>query len=453
MRYPKAPPSQGKLLDHLLVAGRQMVEQATPSTVDGRYLHWDELRYREPPEGRTREQWWGGVRLARRLAATRVAAMATTFDQPFGFVETPLMRGALHQFDRQNVSKILASALGNEDAVTEYKVRLLIEEAISSSVIEGARPTTREVARQMVREQREPTTRDERMILNNWRAMQRIVQLRAEERPLSLDDLLELHRIIGDAALDVDEAERRLRRGEHDVRVEDQEGNVWHTAPPVQDPEGRIPPLVDRVRAMLDFANSESDDGGAFIHPVLRAIISHFWLAYEHPFRDGNGRMARALFYWTMLRHGYELAEFLSISGPIDRKPMAYCRAFAYVETDDADLTYFILHQLDVLQEALDELLAHLKERAKRARELSSIIADFDRLNHRQRALLQKAVRHPLQNYTIEGHATSHGVHYQTARNDLQALVALGYFEPERVGKGKRFRPADKLTQLINGAR
>jgi Fic family protein len=95
------------------------------------------------------------------------------------------------------------------------------------------------------------------------------------------------------------------------------------------------------------------------------------------------------------------------ISGPIDRKPTAYYRAFAYVETDDGDLTYFILHQLGVLEEALLDLLDHLKRRAKRQGELARAIAGFEELNHRQRALMQEAARHPLETYTIEGHATA----------------------------------------------
>ena len=47
---------------------------------------------------------------------------------------------------------------------------------------------------------------------------------------------------------------------------------------------------------------------------VVRAILVHFWLAYDHPFVDGNGRTARALFYWVMAREGYWLCEYVSIS-------------------------------------------------------------------------------------------------------------------------------------------
>jgi Fic family protein len=230
--------------------------------------------------------------------------MNETFGQSFSFVEIPSIREALHRFDRQNVSKLLAQALGNEDALTEYRLRFLVEEAISSSVIEGARPTTREMARQMVREQRTPMSKDERMIFNNWRAMQRIMELRKDGRPLHMEDLLELHRILGEEALDVEDAEGQLRGPGDDVRIQDEYGTDWHVPPPVEDPRGQVAPLQDRVQAMLDFANEVPDGGSHFVHPVIRAIICHFWLGYEHPFRDGNGRMARALFYWVMLRNG-----------------------------------------------------------------------------------------------------------------------------------------------------
>ena len=65
-----------------------------------------------------------------------------------------------------------------------------------------------------------------------------------------------------------------------------------------------------------------------FLHPVIRSILLHFWVAYDHPFVDGNGRNARALFYWSMLRHGFWLAEFFSISHEILKAPRKYYRAF-----------------------------------------------------------------------------------------------------------------------------
>lgn len=442
MRLQQTPPRFLDGLRQLTDEKWSLVSATGPTLPDGKYLHWDELRHREPPEGLTSEQWWAATRFARAQQASNVEEMRAAYDRRFFFVALPAIQRDLHELDRTNVGAVLLSALGNEDAVTEYRVRQLIEEAISSSVIEGARPTTRELARQMVREQRKPVSRDERMIYNNWRAMLRILELRDEDRPVTVDDFLELHRILGDEALDVPGAEGKLRLPDHEVVVTDIEGNIWHTPPPA---EG----LRDRIEELLRFAEGRTEAGGVFIHPVVRAILVHFWIGYEHPFRDGNGRIARAMYYWCMLRHRYEMAEFLSISGPIDRSPKAYYAAFAYTETDGGDLTYFVLHQLNVMRAALDELLEHLRDRAERMRELARAVAGFDELNHRQRAVLQHAVRHPLQSYTIEGHAASHRVHYQTARADFADLVKRGYFDQQRKGKGKRFQPTQTLAEKL----
>jgi Fic family protein len=439
MRPPKTPPKHLNHLSNLLEQQWPAVRDAKPILPDGRYLPWDELRHRTPPDGLSAEQWWTTIKWARKQASSPVRAMQALYQVPFSFVSVPTIQATLFELDRTNVARDLLMALGNDDIVAEYRVSQLIEEAISSSVIEGARPTTREVARQMVREGRAPTSRDERMIHNNWRAMRRILELRDEQRAMTLDDFLEIHRILGEGALDVPGAEGQLRTTAHSVVVSDMDGTVWHSPPQADG-------LVERINALLAFANDTSRDQEAFVHPIVRAILVHFWVGFEHPFRDGNGRIARALFYWCMLRHGYEMAEFLSISGPIDRSPTAYYLAFAHTELDEGDLTYFILHQLRVIQDALADLTKHLQRRAENMRELARTIAEFDDLNHRQRALLQHAVRHPLESYTIESHASSHHVHYQTGRNDLVDLVKRGYLSSARSAEGKRFRPTKKLT-------
>lgn len=444
MRLPARPPDEFAVLRGAgdREAWWRLVTEGRPTPEDGRYLHWDQVRRRSPPEGVTLEQWWGAMRIARRQLRVPVEPMVAAYGEEFGFVRTDQVQRAVHELDRANVGRLLVAALDNEDALTEYRIRQLLEEAISSSVIEGARPTTREEARRMVREEQKPASRDERMILNNWRGMQRILELHQEDRPLQLDDLLELHRILGEDALDTPGTEGAFRTARDEVRVEDTEGNVWHTPP---DATG----LEDRLRALLRFADGHDEGGSGFIHPIVRAIVAHFWLGYEHPFRDGNGRMARALFYWCMLRHGYEMAEFLSISGPIDRRPTAYYLAFAYTETDHGDLTYFILHQLDVLHEAIRELKQHLEDRAVRVKDLKRLVSQAGELNHRQRALLQHAIRHPLESYTIVGHSGSHGVHYHTGRSDLADLAERGLLVPRQAGKGKRFHLSSDLQARL----
>jgi Fic family protein len=226
------------------------------------------------------------------------------------------------------------------------------------------------------------------------------------------------------------------------ARVEDATtGETWFVPPPAAE-------LDVRLTNMLAFANDRSLSS-PFIHPLVRAIVLHFWLAYLHPFVDGNGRMARALFYWQMLRSGYDFAQYLSISGPIDRSPSSYYLAFAHTETDGSDLTYFLLNQLSVLEQATDELLLHLHERASRMRQLSAELSNSESLNHRQKSALAYLLKNPHDGVTINGHAKSHNVSYLTARKDLQVLEGQQLLKGVRAGRSVHYYPTDSFRSRL----
>ena len=114
---------------------------------------------------------------------------------------------------------------------------------------------------------------------------------------------------------------------------------------------------------MCDFANGEG--GGSYIPPALRSMMLHFWLAYDHPFTDGNGRTARAPFYWSMLKHKYWLFEFISISDVILKSPIQYDRAFLHTESDENDLTYFLAYHSKIIRESISKLTAYLDEQSR----------------------------------------------------------------------------------------
>jgi Fic family protein len=183
---------------------------------------------------------------------------------------------------------------------------------------------------------------------------------------------------------------------------------------------------------------------------VVRAIVLHFWLAYDHPFSDGNGRTARALFYHSMLRQGYWLTEFLSISRSLYEAPAQYGMAFLHTETDDNDLTYFLLHQLQVLLRAIDELYSYLDRKAAEVSQVERALRRTPGFNHRQLDLLGHALRHPDSVYTISSHAGTHNVVYQTARLDLLDLEAKGLLDRNTVGREFRFYPARNLSERLD---
>jgi Fic family protein len=178
--------------------------------------------------------------------------------------------------------------------------------------------------------------------------MRRIREL--SDRPLSPEFVLDLHRMVTEGTLEDPAAAGRLRRpGEpaDEIVVTDRtDGTTLHTPPDATE-------LPARLERMCEFANEDSAE--PYLHPVLRAIFLHFWLAYDHPFVDGNGRTARALFYWSMLRRGYWLMWFVSVSRFLTKAPARYPRSFLYSETDENDLTYFLLFQLEILRRAIDE--------------------------------------------------------------------------------------------------
>jgi Fic family protein len=327
----------------------------------------------------------------------------------------------------------------NRTTRDKYVVSSLIEEAIMSSQLEGA-STTHVVATQMLETGRAPRTHDERMIWNNYRAMEWVRANLGE--PLSSELVLELHRVVTTDALDGgNDGAGRLRRADERVAVVDHDtGEVVHVPPPAAT-------LPARLRSLCEFANGREDDG--FVYPVLRAILLHFWLAYDHPFVDGNGRTARALFYWSMLRQGYWLTEFLSISRVIRKAPAQYARAFQLSEDGQNDATYFIVHQLHVIRRAIDDLRAYLRRKIEEVRDIGAQLLRRSDLNARQVALLADAVKHPERTWTIQRHQRTSGVVYQTARSDLLDLVEKRFLEKRKVGRTFVFAARADLERRV----
>ncbi len=438
MRIPETPPPFHVLMERLSDPGRINTVLEVQREHDAqKYSHWEDLKYRTPPPGLTREEWWLSLKL-QRLTTQRSIPLLDKNARPFGFCTPDLVTELLHQIDRNGGTLIqIPERVTNPDERDRYVVRSLMEEAITSSQLEGA-ATTREVAKKMLADGRAPRDRGERMILNNYVTMRRIRELKDE--PLTPELVLMVHRLVSENALDVADGSGRLRRTEERIEVADAEGQVLHDPPPAEE-------LPRRLDVMCDFANGKTPD--CFIHPVIRGIILHFWLAYDHPFVDGNGRTARALFYWQMLHAGYWLFEFVSISQILRKAPVQYGTAFLRTESDNNDLTYFILHQAEVIRKALRELHDYVERKSRETRTCMRLLNGFADLNHRQQALLTHAVRHPKFSYNITGHMSRHGIVYDTARLDLLGLTKRGILEQRKNGRALAFvSPSDLEKRL-----
>jgi Fic family protein len=322
-----------------------------------------------PPDGLTREQWWAAIKLG-RINGRRRLSLTDTWGTPFSYTTPDAALRRLHLIDQRCAGEVRMPEVvtGDAQAEQQYLVNSLMEEAIRSSQLEGA-STSRRAAKELLRTGRPPKDRSERMILNNYNAMQYMhEQMGARLTP---GDVLELQRILTADTLDDPSASGRLQTPDEErvVVVDRTDGTVLHRPPPADQ-------LPERLQALCDFANGDSDeeDDETFIHPVVRAILLHFWLAYDHPFVDGNGRTARVLFSWSLRTKGYWLVEYLSISKILREAPSKYSRAFLLTESDEGDTTYFLLHQLEVIERAIEELHKYLRRKVAEVRDVERLL-------------------------------------------------------------------------------
>lgn len=453
MKLPKTPPSFASLLAKmtkddpgLIFRGsepaiRELIEEA-----NNQGWNWEDCGYRCGRVGLSPEAFWFLVKLARSPDRQTIPLRDRRHNQ-FSYRIPPDATRVLHLIDTHLGGTIHSAfpQLDSADDRQRYLITSLTEEAIASSQIEGA-AVTREVAKTMLQTRRPPRTRDERMIINNYRTIQMLNGLRAE--PLTVPMLHQIQTSLTDQTLDNVDGQGRFRRPDENITVWDNETQQpVHVPPPADE-------LPERIKQMCEFANAppESTETRKFIHPAIRAIILHFWLGYDHPYVDGNGRTARALFYWSMLESGYRLVEYLTISSIIRGQPKQYARAYLNTETDDNDLTYFILYHLRVIERSITEFRKYLDRKLAEKNQLARVIMPA-RFNSRQQAILVKALREPATRFTYESHANSHGVTLATARTDILDLEKSRLLIANRKGRRFEFVAASDLEHRLESLR
>lgn len=418
------------------------------------YRPWRKVRYLAQELGVEAIELWTMVK-RQRLATWRTIDVPRYEGGAFGYCTPNSVLEPLLVVDRSTgvdpagptrtstLRKRLVAIGTDGELLARRRIFSTMSEAAESSIMEGASSTTRDAV-ELLRSGRPPASLAEHMILNNYSAMQQVKQWL--DRDLSVEMLLELQAILANNAIDTPGGVGRLRVATEYVRVEDaRTAEVIFTPPPAD-------ALTDLLRAICAFANREHS-GPEFIHPIVKSAILHFLVGYAHPFVDGNGRTARAVFYWNALRHGYGIFEFLSISEIIRKGFARYPQAYVDTELDDGDLTYFIAYHLDVIQQALDRLADHIEAEKARVKQSERFLRIAKGLNLRQRLLLEHALRHPLTQYTVKSHANSNGIVLATSRADLEELVRLRLLTTAKKGKQVLYLASPNLERRLTRAR
>jgi Fic family protein len=361
-----------------------------------------------------------------------------TSGKPFTWLSLSRFQELLHELDKSYAGRLRIREPEEESSRREYISRGIMEEAIASSQLEGA-STTRAYAQQMLREQRKPRNKSDQMILNNFNVMTEI-ETRLREIPLTLDEMFSIHRSLTTNTLDSRNDEGRLRRDDDNVMVVEDD-LILHIPP-------KREVLDIELEKLIAYANDELSDR-TFTHPAIKAIILHFWIGYLHPFVDGNGRLARSLFYWYLLRKDYWAISYAPISLCIVKAPKQYRDAYLYSEQDDNDLTYFIDYNLRKIGQALSTFEIYLRKLAEEQRNLTQTVSSEVTLNNRQMQLLCDLRESPGHSVTAVSYQKMFRITYPTSLKDLSEMENHGYLERSVQGHSKPYRATEKARQLF----
>jgi Fic family protein len=425
MKHPELPPRKMLLFE---TAPNKVIEfiQNTElnrrlQEIDNAYPYWDRFKHKVRGLQEDSAILWSYNKLLRERSVSKIRICELPGFE-FKYNTTNSILKLLHKFDMHIGGVLEGRSIIPQDDRNRYLISSIMEEAIASSQLEGA-ATTREIAKQMLRSNRKPRTLDEKMILNNYLTIKKVLEIK--DTSFSKEFILELHSIISKDTLKDARNEGKFRDN-NDVNVVDEiTGEIFYTPPDYK----KIDSLMD---SFCKFANHVDDTG--FIHPIIKGIILHFLIGYIHPFVDGNGRTARAIFYWYLISKGYWLVEYMSISKIIIRAPVQYAKSYLHCEYDENDLTYFIDYNLKSMDLALNSLQTYIQRKVMEKQNLFYLI-QHENVNERQADLLRSLIIDNRKSYTIKEVQNMFGVVYQTARTDLLGLQMMGYIKERKFGK------------------
>jgi Fic family protein len=414
------PKIDKKTLVNALLKGSDAEITPIVNKVNADYEYWDKVKYKPLPKGYTPQMLWTHVK------ASRLRGMMTVWDKyGISLCITSQMQLICHDFDMKFGSFLEGDNDAKSPEKKYYLSSSLMEEAIYSSKMEGA-STTRVVAKEMLRKKKSPQNKAQQMIVNNYNTIQYIVD--HKDDPLTEEGLLYIHRLMTEKTLDNPDDAGRFRINDKVVVADMVEGDIIYTPPTFED----IPEFIE---TLCDFFNN--DNSSTFIHPIIKGIIVHFMLAYMHPFVDGNGRTARALFYWYMLKENYKLTEYMSISRVIAKSKSSYEKAFQYTENDGNDMSYFVAYNLKALETSFQQLRDYIR-RKQQEKKAASTFMMAGNINYRQAIVLQRLKDEPDTIFTVKDVQELFSVSSMTARKDLADLVKQGYLTEIAINKVTR---------------
>jgi len=415
----------------------QKIAKLIQETFQPIYLYWDKIKHKQLPKGISPEVFWMLVKFVRNNQAIK-SEIKNENGKYFTWIKLSGIEEFFHKMDLHTGGSFF-SVKKDTDEKNKQKLifRGIMEEAIASSQLEGA-STTRKVAKQFLREGRKPKNESEQMILNNYQTMQ-IIENEYKDRKIDLALIFELHKMITKNTIPENE-QGKFRENKDNIIISDNSNVIYHQPP-------KVLFVKNEMERFIKFANDELE--GQFLHPLIKAIMLHFWIGYLHPFTDGNGRLARVMFHWYLLRKGYWAFSYLSISKTVKKSPAQYGNAYVYSEQDDLDLTYFIDYNIRKIKSAIDDFEEYLERRFEDNLKMNKLSKAKYNFNERQIQLLQYLYGDSNERTSLNMHMNIYQVTKKTAIKDLKSLEKLKFLFSKRQGRNVYYYATDKIKRLF----
>jgi len=404
--------------------------------IKGKYQYWDKIKYHAKLNNDDPLIAWYSVKFHRELGEILVE-LQNKEDIFFKYAMHNSLMAKLYKISEFSRDGLMpTNSTGNNYLFSS----LVIEEAINSAQLEGA-STTRRVAKEMIVSEREPKNPDERMIVNNYFLMKEVQKDKLVN--LSIDMILKFHEIATQGSNENGVIPGQTRTND-DIFIGDNDGNNIYQPPKYDE-------VLPRLEQLCSFANEDHVETN-FMHPIVKAIILHFMIGYIHPFSDGNGRTARALFYWFMMKSGYDYFEYISISKLLKEAPIKYSKSYLHTEVDENDLNYFIYYQVDIILRAIDDLRNFLEKKSQEFEELTVILKDSElavKLNFIQKDLVKKSIKSPGRIFTALEASVDYDISANTARKYLNELVKEKILISSKNGRLVTYIAPENLHELL----
>lgn len=414
----------------------ESAEKYLDASSNKKYLYWDKARFLPPIPDFTEAESWQLVRHIRRISSS-VTPIHTPDHRSFTFYRPKYTDKVLREIDMQADGFFLTDKTSAQQTNERqrYLARGIVEESIASSQLEGADTSSR-YAKKMLTEHIKPRNKGEQMILNNYNVLQQI-ESKYKNEPLSVFMLQELQMQLVQGTLDEGYIPGSFRKDSDEIVV-CYDNKIAHIPP-------KASFVAKEIQRLVDYANDDE-----FVHPIIKAIQLHFWIGYLHPFPDGNGRLARAVFYWYLFKNNYWAMAYLPISTLLKRSPHDYAYAYIYAEQDRLDFTYFFDYNIRRIMTSITQFQQHIEQKnIENVEIINKLKTQFPALNDRQIHTLRYLLKAPDAETSAQSYCIINAITLRTAYSDLKELLNLNLVDSTTRGKKVIYTASNLLKSLL----